>query len=199
MGPLGLTGVSQKSVYTAQAAITRGETVNKTSLLVLAGALAMAVLLATGATLVYAKAAWSERGAAWGSAAASPLGLKLRQNADATAAPASPPAVRALRWEIRKAVGPRVEVSEEYRERVLSIAREDPDVAKLLEEGYNITNVRPIVKAYVKADGSVELRADEAAVVMAKRGGIAVALVSLKEGRVTKVVVYTRSLTVIQK
>lgn len=173
---------------------------NRTSLLVLAGALTLAVMLAAGATLVYARAAWNEREPPERSIAVA--GVRQRAGGNPTIEPANWPTLRGLRglrWEIRKAVGPRVEVSEGYRERVLSIAKGDPHVSRLLEGGYNITNVRPIIKAHVNADGSVELRADEALVVLRKGGSIAVALVDLEEGRVTKIIVYTRSLTVIEK
>ncbi|MEM1698395.1 MAG: hypothetical protein QXT76_02960 [Sulfolobales archaeon] len=103
------------------------------------------------------------------------------------------------RIKLVKALGPRVEVSEEYREKVLKIATEDTDVSKLLEDGYNITGIKPVIKAYVEADGSVSLRADESLVILRKENSIAVVLVNLKEERVTKIAVYSFSVSVIEK
>jgi len=100
--------------------------------------------------------------------------------------------------EFKNLIGPRVEVSEEYRSRVLEILSRDEDAAKLLKEGYNVTAVKPIVKAYVAADGSVTLRASQAMVTLVKKGeGAAVALVDLEQGKVVKLVVYSK--TVIEK
>ena len=100
--------------------------------------------------------------------------------------------------ELKAAVGPRVEVSEEYREKVTYILEQDGDTAKLLEEGYNVTRIRPIIKAYVGPDGAVTLRASQALVTLVKKGsGLAVALVDLDDGKVAKLVLYTK--TVIEK
>ncbi|MCC6046824.1 MAG: hypothetical protein LM571_01355 [Desulfurococcaceae archaeon] len=100
--------------------------------------------------------------------------------------------------EFKNLIGPRVEVSEEYRSRVLEILSEDEDAAKLISEGYNVTAVKPIVKAYVAADRSVTLKASQALVTLVKKGeGVAVALVDLEQGKVVKLVVYSK--TVIEK
>jgi hypothetical protein len=100
--------------------------------------------------------------------------------------------------EFKNLIGPRIEVSEEYRSRVLGILSEDKDAAKLISEGYNVTAVKPIVKVYVAADGSVTLRASQAMVTLVKKGeGVAVALVDLEQGKVVKLVVYSK--TVIEK
>lgn len=100
--------------------------------------------------------------------------------------------------EFRGVIGPRIEVSDEYREVVIDILQQDGDVFKLLEEGYNVTNIRPIIKAYVGADGTVTLRATQALVTMVKKGtGLAVALVDLESGKVAKLVLHTK--TVIEK
>ncbi len=100
--------------------------------------------------------------------------------------------------EFKDLIGPRVEVSEEYRSRVLEILSSDEDVAKLLSEGYNVTLVKPIIKAYVAADGAVALKASQALVTLVRKGeGVAVALVDLEQGKVVKLVVYSK--TVIEK
>ncbi len=149
---------------------------DRRSVAILAAGLALAAVLAVGAALAYAK---SSEEALWrlGSAREPPKLGALGKHA--------------AWWRAAWAPGPRLVVSEEYRERVVQIALRDPDVSRLLEEGYNVTNVKPIVKAYVEADGSVNLRADEALIVLRKDGGVAAVLVSLTEERVTKVVVHT--------
>ncbi len=160
---------------------------DRRSAAVLAAGLVLAAVLATGPILAYAKNVWAEEtplqisapGCAWTQPRSGGLGRRLAQ--------------LKAGW----ALGPRLVVSEEYRERVVEIAMEDPDVSKLVEEGFNVTNVRPIVRAYVGADGSVSLRADEALVVLRKDGSVAVVLVSLSEERVIKVVV--RTVTVVEK
>jgi len=105
---------------------------------------------------------------------------------------------RGIAKEFKDLIGPRVEVSEEYRNKVLEILSNDEDVAKLLSEGYNVTSVKPIIKAYVAADGTVALKASQALVTLVKKGeGVAVALVDLEQGKVDKLVVYSK--TVIEK
>ncbi|MEM0352164.1 MAG: hypothetical protein QW459_04180 [Sulfolobales archaeon] len=168
--------------------------------LVSAVALALAALLATGAVLVYAKNA-NERGFFGGPPVDVFSGIKPQVNANLTSKLANLFRLRLLQERIKlaKALGPRVEVSEEYREKVLKIATEDTDVSKLLEDGYNITGIKPVIKAYVEADGSVSLRADESLVILRKENSIAVVLVNLKEERVTKIAVYSFSVSVIEK
>ncbi|MEM1623110.1 MAG: hypothetical protein QW543_03115 [Sulfolobales archaeon] len=174
---------------------------NKRSVvLVSAVTLTLVALLATGAALVHARNA-SERGFFGGPCVGVFGGIKPQVNADPTSKLANPFRTGLLykRIKLAKVLGPRVEVSEEYKEKVLKIATGDADVSKLLEDGYNITGIRPVIKAYVEADGSVSLRADEALVILRKENGIAVALINLKEERVTKIVVCSFSVNVIEK
>ena len=91
-----------------------------------------------------------------------------------------------------------VEVSEEFEEKAISIAESDQDVQALLDDGYNITRVRPIIKTVVEADGNVETRATDAIVMLEKdETSHAVVWVDLEEAEVTKIVILTR--TVIEK
>jgi len=91
-----------------------------------------------------------------------------------------------------------VEVSEEFKENVINIARNDTDVQALLDEGYNITGVRPIIKTIVEGDGNVVTKATSAVVMLEKdTTGHASAWVDLEQGKVTKIVILTR--TVIEK
>lgn len=141
--------------------------------------LALVALVATSAALAYARAAGKE---------SVPRGLLVNDEQGAKLLPW-------LRWLWpAKPLRPPVEVSEEYKERVLEIIRGDPDTAKLLEEGFNVTRVKPIIKTYVGADGSVTLRADQALVVLRKDKSFALALVDLKEGKVVKIAIISATL-----
>ncbi len=92
-----------------------------------------------------------------------------------------------------------VEVSEEFEENVITIAESDEDVQALLDEGYNITGVRPIIKTVVDGEGNVVTKAADAIVMLDKEDetGRASVWVNLEEGKVTEIVIVTR--TVIEK
>ena len=91
-----------------------------------------------------------------------------------------------------------IEVSEEFEENAINIAESDQDVQDLLNDGYNITGVRPIIKTVVEADGSVETKATDAIVMLEKdETSHASVWVDLEETKVTEIVILTR--TVIEK
>ena len=91
-----------------------------------------------------------------------------------------------------------VEVSEEFKDKVINITKDDPDVQGLLADGYNITGVRPIIKARVEANGDVSIKATSAIVTLRKdTTGKASVWVNVEEGKVTRIEILTR--TVIEK
>jgi len=91
-----------------------------------------------------------------------------------------------------------IEVSEEYEENVINIAKSDKDVQNLLNDGYNITGVRPIITTKVDAKGNVVMKATSAIVMLQKdTTGNASVWVNVEEGKVTRIVILTR--TVIEK
>jgi len=91
-----------------------------------------------------------------------------------------------------------IEVSEEYKENVINIAKSDPDAQNLLNDGYNITGVRPIITTKIDAEGNVVMKATNAIVMLQKdTTSCASVWVNLEEGKVTKIVILTR--TVIEK
>lgn len=91
-----------------------------------------------------------------------------------------------------------IEVSEEFEENVIDIATSDQDVQDLLDEGYNITRVRPIIKTVVEGDCDVVTKATGAIVMLEKdETSHAVVWVDLEEAKVTEIVILTR--TVIEK
>ena len=95
-----------------------------------------------------------------------------------------------------------IEVSDEYQENVINIAESDPDVQGLLNDGYSVAGVRPIITTRVDAEGNVVAKATNGIVVLEKdtasnASGNASVWVNLEEAKVTKIVVFT--MTVIEK
>jgi len=91
-----------------------------------------------------------------------------------------------------------VGVSEEFKENVINIAKSDQDVQNLLNDGYNVTGVTPIIKAIVEADGNVVTKATSVIVILEKdTTSHASVWVDLEQGKVTEIVILTR--TVIEK
>jgi hypothetical protein len=94
--------------------------------------------------------------------------------------------------------GGSITVSQEFKDNVINITKSDPDVQKLLTEGYNITGVRPIISATVEADGTVTMKATTA-IVSLQQGttGRALVWVDIEQAKVTRIEILTR--TVIEK
>lgn len=91
-----------------------------------------------------------------------------------------------------------VEVSAEFEEKVTNIAKNDTDVQQLLNEGYNVTRVMPIVKTIIDGDGNVVTKATNATVMLEKdTTGRAIVSVDLEQEQVTQIIILTR--TVINK
>jgi hypothetical protein len=92
-----------------------------------------------------------------------------------------------------------IDVSEEYEANVIAIAEIDADVQALLDDGYSIVGVRPILKRLVDANGDVTTTATNAVVMLENEDTMSHAAiwVDLGEGRVTQIVIVTR--TVIDK
>lgn len=91
-----------------------------------------------------------------------------------------------------------IEVSEEFEQNAIAIANEDGDVQGLLEEGYTIAGVRPIIKTIIDGDGDVTTRATDAIVVLGSEDTTRASVwVDIEEGKVTQIVILTR--TVIEK
>jgi hypothetical protein len=91
-----------------------------------------------------------------------------------------------------------VTVSQEFKDNVINIMQNDTDVQQLLADGYNITDVRPIISATVEGDGTVTMKATSAIVMLSKdTTGRATVWVDLEQAKVTRIVTLTR--TVIEK
>ena len=94
--------------------------------------------------------------------------------------------------------GGSITVSQEYKDNVINIAKNDSDVQNLLTEGYNITDVRPIINSTIEADGTVTTKATTAIVTLTlNTTGRAYVTVNVEEAKVTQIVIYSK--TVIDK
>jgi len=99
-------------------------------------------------------------------------------------------------WSWRKGVY--VELSEEFKDKVTNIVKNDPDVKKLLDDGYNIVYIKPVFKVSVDANGNVAVKVTNATVLLQKNSvGCALVQVDLESGKVVNIVISTK--TVIQK
>lgn len=91
-----------------------------------------------------------------------------------------------------------IEISEEFKNNVVNIAKSDSDVQNLLSEGYNVTRIQPIIKTVVEADGSVVAKAKSAILTLRKDGSsLAFIWVDVENNKVTRIEIITR--TVIEK
>ncbi len=94
-----------------------------------------------------------------------------------------------------------VQVSDEFKENVTSIASADSDVQDLLNNGYNVTAVTPILQSTVDGNGYVTTRASTAILTLTKDDtnsyGRAQVLVNIDQATVTKI--YTETRTLIEK
>jgi hypothetical protein len=91
-----------------------------------------------------------------------------------------------------------IQVSDEYKTAVTTIATSDSDVQQLLADGYNITRIMPILKTTIDAQGNVATQATNATVVLIKDNtGYALVSVDLSQNKVTQIVTFTK--TVIEK
>jgi hypothetical protein len=91
-----------------------------------------------------------------------------------------------------------ITISQEFKDNVINIAKNDTDVQNLLNDGYNITAVRPIINPTVEANGTVTMKATNAIIILEKNTtSRATIWVNLDEGKVTRIVILT--MTVIEK
>jgi len=91
-----------------------------------------------------------------------------------------------------------IEVSEEFKQNVINIAQNDTDVQNLLNEGYNITAVKPIIKNVVEGDGTVVTKATSAILILEKdTTSRAFVWVDLEQEKVTRIEILT--ITVVEK
>lgn len=86
-----------------------------------------------------------------------------------------------------------LEVSEAFKNKALDIAKSDKDVQSLLNDGYSVTGVRPVVKAVVGEDGSVTMKATGAILTLSKDSARAIVKVDLENAKVTGITILTKT------
>lgn len=99
-----------------------------------------------------------------------------------------------------------IQVSDAFKQNVTNIAENDTDVQNLLNDGYNITSIRPIITTTIDGNGNVISQATSAVMILEKNStgtsgtstfGIATVLVDLTQAKVTRIETATR--TIIEK
>jgi hypothetical protein len=91
-----------------------------------------------------------------------------------------------------------IEVSSEYTANVNAILENDTDVQNLVTQGYNITSIHPIIATIIQADGTLNIQATSARVILTNgTSGIASVNVDITNAKVTQIITITR--TVIDK
>jgi hypothetical protein len=84
-----------------------------------------------------------------------------------------------------------IQVSSDFTQNVTNIAKSDSDVQNLLNQGYNITSVRPVISTVVDGNGNVVTKASTADVILQSTTGRAFVVVDLDQAKVTKIVTLT--------
>lgn len=101
-----------------------------------------------------------------------------------------------------------ITVSQGFKDNAINIAKNDTDFRNLLSQGYNITDVRPLINATVEADDTVTLKAASAIITLMQSPttaqntttttmGRALVWVNIDQAKVTRIVTMTK--TVIEK
>ncbi|MEM1582620.1 MAG: hypothetical protein QXK89_08950 [Candidatus Bathyarchaeia archaeon] len=93
----------------------------------------------------------------------------------------------------------KLELSEEFKEKVLKIANSDEDVQKLFSDGYNVSCIRPVrMKLVVQENGQATIEVDEVLLILTGDNcSRALVEIDFKAERVTKITIV--SVTVIDK
>ena len=84
-----------------------------------------------------------------------------------------------------------IQVSSDYTQNVTNIVKNDSDVQNLLNEGYNITSVRPVVSTIIDGNGNIVTKASTARVTLESTTGRSLVVVDLDQAKVTKIVTIT--------
>jgi hypothetical protein len=80
-----------------------------------------------------------------------------------------------------------IQVSDEYIAKATDIAKGNANVTTLIDQGYNITSVHPIITTVVDGNGNVSQQATTAEVILQGTAGITIVTVDISQGTVTKI------------
>ena len=97
--------------------------------------------------------------------------------------------------------GGSLNVTQAFKNNVISIAKNNTNVQNLITNGYNVTDVRPIITGTVEGNGTVTFAATSAIVTLTQSTinqnttstGRALVWVNVEQAKVTKIVTTTRT------
>lgn len=84
-------------------------------------------------------------------------------------------------------LGGLIQISPEYNETVMNILKSNGDVKSLLDQGYTVVSIRPVVTAYVQGDGTVIFKAGKAVVTLSNGSTVVMYVVDIVSGSVTHI------------
>jgi hypothetical protein len=84
-----------------------------------------------------------------------------------------------------------IQVSSDFTQNVTNIAKNDFDVQNLLNQGYNVTSVRPVISTMIDGNGNIVTKASSADLTLQSSNGRAFVVVDLNQAKVTKIVTLT--------
>jgi hypothetical protein len=82
-------------------------------------------------------------------------------------------------------------VSSAFTQNVTNILKSSTDVQALLNEGYNVTSIRPVITTTINGNGNVVMQATSANVILQGPNGRAFVVVDLTTAKVTRIVTIT--------
>jgi hypothetical protein len=86
-----------------------------------------------------------------------------------------------------------IQVSSDFTQNVTNIAQNDSDVQNLLNQGYNITSVTPVISTVIDGSGNIATKATTANLTLQSTTGRAFVVVDLSQAKVIKIVTLTRT------
>jgi len=85
-----------------------------------------------------------------------------------------------------------IEVSDEFKEKILSILQSNSNTSSLLQQGYNVTRIIPVKFSFViGGDGTVTVKVTQVVVELVKDSNRAVVWIDVSTGSVLKIVTVT--------
>jgi hypothetical protein len=84
-----------------------------------------------------------------------------------------------------------IQLSSDFTANITNIANKDSGVQNLLNQGYNITSIRPNISTTVDGNGNVVTKASNADLTLIGTNGRALVVVDLSQEKVTKIVTLT--------
>jgi hypothetical protein len=84
-----------------------------------------------------------------------------------------------------------IQVSSAFTQNVTNILSSSSDVQALLNQGYNVTSIRPVITTSINGNGDVVMQATSANVFLQGPNGRAFVVVDLTTAKVTKIVTTT--------